>query len=203
MTDRTPYPVVFVVPVDDEYRSRGLAATGVLLVKILLLIPHIFLLSLYAVAVSVVVWLGYWYILLTGGKPFWVENIELIYLEWTSRTFAWFTSTTDAYPTFGTDENHPAQVEVVEAPEPQNRLLAVLGILGIRVVLAIPHLFILLWLSLGTLVAAWVGFVYILITGSLPLTLHLYFVGFHGWWARVWAWIAALTDEYPPFRLQQ
>lgn len=203
MTDLASYPVDFVVPVDDEERSRGLALTGVLLVKVILLIPHVFLISLYAIAVTVVVWLGYWYILFTGGKPFWVENFELIYLEWTSRVFAWFTSTTDVYPTFGTDENHPAQVSVVEAPEPQGRLLAVLGIVGVRVVLAIPHLFVLLWLTLGTLFAAWVGFVYILTTGSLPLALHLYFVGFHRWWARVWAWIAALTDEYPPFRFGQ
>ncbi len=203
MTDLASYPVDFVVPVDDEERSRGLALTGVLLVKVILLIPHVFLISLYAIAVTVVVWLGYWYILFTGGKPFWVENFELIYLEWTSRVFAWFTSTTDVYPTFGTDENHPAQVSVVEAPEPQGRLLAALGIVGVRVVLAIPHLFVLLWLTLGTLFAAWVGFVYILTTGSLPLALHLYFVGFHRWWARVWAWIAALTDEYPPFRFGQ
>ncbi len=202
MTDASQYPVDFICPVDDEERSRGIAALGVLMIKVVLLVPHILLLALYAVAVQVIVWIGYWYILFTGGKPFWVENHELIYLEWISRTFAWFTSATDAYPTFGTDENHPAQVEVVEAPEPQSKLLAVLGIIGIRAVMALPHLFVLLWLSLGTLVAAWVGFVVILVTGSLPLTLHLYFIGFHRLWARTWAWIAALTDEYPPLSLK-
>jgi hypothetical protein len=201
MTDTTTYPVEFISPVDDEYRSRGLAALGVLFIKPLLLLPHIILLALYTVAVQVVVWVGYWYILVTGGKPFWVENLELIFLEWISRTFAWFTGTTDVYPTFGTDENHPAQVEVEEAPEPQDRLLAILGILGIRALLAAPHLFILLWLTLGTVVAAWIGFVVVLVTGSLPLVLHSYFVGFHQYWARTWAYIAALTDRYPPFSL--
>ena len=202
MTDQAPYPVEFVVPVDDEQRSRGLAALGVLFIKPLLLIPHIILLALYTVAVQVVVWIGYWYILFTGGKPYWVENLELIYLEWISRVFAWFTGTTDAYPTFGTDENHPAQVEVVEAPEPQNRLLAFLGIILIRTILALPHFFILGWLTLGTIIVAWVGFVWILVNGSLPLSLHYYFVGFHQWWARAWAYTAALTDEYPPFSLK-
>lgn len=201
MTEPANYPVEFISPVDDEDRSRGLAALGVLLVKPLLLLPHILLLALYGVAVQVVVWIGYWYILFTGGKPFWVENLELIFLEWISRTFAWFTGTTDVYPTFGTDENHPAQVEVVEAPEPQSKLLAALGIIGVRTIMAIPHLFILLWLTLGTLVAAWVGFVVVLVTGTLPLALHAYFVGFHQYWARTWAWIAALTDIYPPFTL--
>ena len=204
MTEQPEYPVDFVVPVDDEERSRGLAALGVVFfAKALLLIPHLFLLLLYGFVVQVVVWIGYWYILIQGGKPFWVENLELIFLEWTSRVFAWFTSTTDVYPTFGTDENHPAQVEVVEAPEPQNRWLALAGILLIRTLLALPHLFILLWLTIGTLFAAWFGYLMILINGRLPLALHWYFVGFHRWWARTWAWIAGITDVYPPFHLRR
>ena len=110
MSNGAPYPVDFIVPVDDEERNRGLAALGVIVfVKAILLLPHLILLLLYGVAVQVVVWIGYWYILFTGGTPPWVENLEMIFLEWTSRLFAWFTSTTDVYPTYGTDENHPAQ----------------------------------------------------------------------------------------------
>jgi len=203
MNDTSTYPVDFVVPVDDEYRSRGLAALGlVLFAKTILLLPHLILLVLYGFVVQVVVWIGYWYILFQGGKPFWVENLELIFLEWTSRVFAWFTSTTDVYPTFGTDEHHPAQVIVEEAPEPQSRWLALAGILLIRSLLALPHLFILAWLTLGTVFIAWFGYLMILLTGRLPLSLHWYFVGFHRWWARAWSWIAALTDAYPPFSLK-
>ena len=232
MTEDTTYPINFDVPVDDEERSRGLAALGVLLfAKALLLIPHLFLLLLYFFVIQVVVWIGYWYILFQGGKPFWVEDLEIIFLAWSSRVFAWFTSTTDVYPTFGTDDAYPAQVTVEEAPEPQNRtliavqvaggviiaavlyatdqvseldaaLIAIFGSLLVRTILAAPHLFILLWLTLGTLIAAWFGYVVILVQGRLPLSLHWYFVGFHRWWARAWGWIAALTDEYPPFRFR-
>ncbi|VAV90495.1 hypothetical protein MNBD_ACTINO01-453, partial [hydrothermal vent metagenome] len=200
----SPYPVDFVVPVDDEYRSRGLAALGLIaFAKALLLIPHIFLLLAYGIAVQFIVWIGYWYILITGGTPLWVENFEMIFLEWTSRVFAWFTSATDVYPTFGTDEHHPAQVLVEAPPEPRNRVLAALGIVLIRPLLAVPHLFVLLWLTLGTLFLAWFGYLMILINGTLPLSLHWYFVGFHRWWARTWAWMAGLTDEYPPFTLKR
>ena len=203
MTDNAPYPIDFVVPVDDEYRSRGLAALGVVLfAKTILIIPHLFLLLLYFFVAQVVVWLGYWYILIQGGKPFWVENLEIIFLAWTSRVFAWFTSTTDVYPTFGADDDYPAQVIVEEAPEPQDRWLALAGILLIRTLLAVPHLFILAWLTLGTVFVAWFGYAAILVTGRLPLALHWYFVGFHRWWARAWGWIAALTDHYPPFSLK-
>ena len=203
MSNGAPYPVDFIVPVDDEERNRGLAALGVIVfVKAILLLPHLILLFLYGVAVQVVVWIGYWYILFTGGTPPWVENLEMIFLEWTSRVFAWFTSTTDVYPTFGTDENHPAQVTVVKAAVPQSRLLALAGILLIRSLLAFPHIFILGWLTVGTLFLTWFGYLMILITGALPLSLHYYFIGFHRWWARAWAWIAGLTDEYPPFTLK-
>ena len=52
MTDKAPYPVDFVVPVDDEVRNRGLAALGfVFFAKALLLIPHLFLLAIYGVVV--------------------------------------------------------------------------------------------------------------------------------------------------------
>ncbi len=203
MTDKTPYPVDFIVPVDDEERNRGLAALGIFFIKSLLLFPHIFLLAFFAIAVQVIVWIGYWYILLTGGKPFWVENIEIVFLAWSSRATAWFTSLTDVYPTFGTNTQHPAQVSVVEAPEPQDKLLALLGILFIRSIMAIPHWFILFWLTIGTLFVTWWGYIVILVTGSLPLWLHSYLMGYHRWYVRVWSWVAALTDEYPPFSLQR
>ena len=35
MTERSSYPIDFEVPVDDEYRSRGLAALGVILFELL------------------------------------------------------------------------------------------------------------------------------------------------------------------------
>ncbi|MCB1247072.1 MAG: DUF4389 domain-containing protein [Acidimicrobiia bacterium] len=202
MSQPADYPVDFTVPVDDESRSRGLAALGIFALKAVMLLPHLILLGLFAIAIQFVVWIGYWTIVFTGGKPFWIDNIAIVYLAWLSRTYAWLTSATDVYPTFGANDAHPAQVSVVEAPEPQNRLLAGLGIIFIRPLLAIPHLFVLFWLTLGTGILAWVGYVVILVTGSLPLSFHLYFVGFHRWWARAWAWIAALTDEYPPFSLK-
>ncbi len=86
MSEGSSYPVDFIVPVDDEIRNRGLAALGLIFfLKAILVVPHLFLLLAYGIAVQFVAWIGYWYILFTGGKPVWVENFELIFLEWTSR----------------------------------------------------------------------------------------------------------------------
>lgn len=197
-----PYPIDFDVPVDDEERSRGLAVLGLaLFVKTLLLIPHLFALLAFFIAVQFIVWIGFWYVLVTGTKPPWIDAFSTIYLRWSARVYSWFTSITDSYPTFGADDNHPAQVSITPADEPQSRLLALAGIVLIRSLLALPHLFILTWLTLGTLVAAWFGYLMIVINGRLPLGLHIYFVGFERWTARTWAFIAGITDRYPPFRL--
>jgi len=199
----TPYPIGFNVPVDNESRSRGLAVLGLLLfAKTLLLIPHLFALLAYYIAVQFIIWIGFWYVLLTGDKPPWIDTFSTICLSWTGRVYAWFTGITDAYPTFGTDTNHPAQIMIAPRSEPQSRLLALAGVLLVRTLLVFPHLFILMWLTLGTLVATWFGYLMIVINGTLPLGLHIYFVGFERWYARTWAYVSGITDEYPPFRLK-
>jgi hypothetical protein len=196
------YPIDFEVPLGDGRRDRWFAAAGIVLLKIVLLLPHLILLFLLGLVVQVLVWIGYWGIAITGHMPDLIRSLEIIFLAWMSRVTAWFVGTMDAYPTFGTDTKSPAQVTVAEPPEPQSRLLAILGIFGIRTLLALPHLFVLFWLSLGTIVAAWVGYVIVVITGRLPIGLYEYLVAYHRWWARTWGWIAGLTDEYPPFTLE-
>ncbi len=202
MSDPDTYPISFDVPLGDGTRNRWLAAAGIVLLKLVLLLPHLVLLFLYWLVIQILVWVGYWGIAITGRMPDVIRRLEIIFLAWISRTTAWFLGTMDAYPTFGVVTDSPAQVTVERAPEPQSRVLAVLGILLLRTVAALPHLFVLFWLSLGTLAAAWVGYVIVVITGSLPIGLYEYLVVYQRWWARVWGWIAGLTDEYPPFTLQ-
>ena len=198
------YPIGFDVSIGDGRRNRLLAALGALafIPKVLLLIPHLFLLLLYGIVVLLIAWIGYWAVAITGRMPASVRAYELGFLSWASRIAAWTYGTTDTYPSFGLqDPAYPAQVEVAAAPEPQNRLLAVLGIVLVKLLLAIPHLFVLWWLTLGTLALMWIGYLIVLFTGQIPLGLHAYLVRFHQWWVRAWSWIFGLTDEYPPFSL--
>ena len=195
------YPVDFTVPIGDAARSRVLAGLGIVFVKVILVIPHLLLLLLFAIVIQVIVWLAYWGIAFTGRIPVWGYEFCEAFIAWAGRTTAWFTGTTDVYPTFGTNEEHPAQVDISLETAHRSRVLAVLGILLIRTLLALPHLFILFWLILGTLAMTWFGYVMVLINGEMPLAVHSYLVRFQRWYVRVWAWIAALTDEYPPFSL--
>ena len=195
------YPVDFIVPIGDGQRSRLLAGVGLVAVKAILLLPHLIALLLFAIMIHVIVWVGFWAIAFTGRIPVWVYEFSEAFISWAGRTTAWFTGTTDVYPTFGTNEEHPAQVDISLETAHRSRVLAILGIVLVRPLLALPHLFVLLWLTLGTLAVTWFGYVMVLINGELPIGVHRYLVQFQRWYVRVWAWIAALTDDYPPFSL--
>ncbi|MEN8235334.1 MAG: DUF4389 domain-containing protein [Actinomycetota bacterium] len=195
------YPITVHVPVDDEQRNRWLAASGIVFVKLILLLPHIVLLFLFGIAVQFVAWFGYWGIAFTGRMPDLVRRLEIVYLAWTTRAVAWFAGTTDVYPTYGVEQDHPVTVTVEAAPEEQSRVLAVLGILLIRSIAALPHLLILFLMSFGVVLVAWIGYVIVAVTGQMPLGLHEFILNYQRWGARAWGWLVALTDEYPPFTL--
>ena len=68
--------------------------------------------------------------------------------------------------------------------------------------LAIPHVVVLVFLSIGALFAAIGAWFAILFTGRYPRSLFDYVEGVLRWWLRVEAYTVLLsTDEYPPFRL--
>ena len=79
-------------------------------------------------------------------------------------------------------------------PAPQSR-----GTVAIRFFLALPHLIILYALGIAAEVVAFVGWFAALFTGRLPDFAAEFGTGYLRWQARVLAYMALLTDEYPPF----
>ena len=201
MSGPPTYPITVESPVDDEQRNRWLAVSGIFLIKSLLLLPHVVLLFLFGLMIQIVAWIGYWGIAFNGRLPDLVKRLELIFLRWITRVVAWFAGTTDVYPTFGAEQVYPVTVSVEKAPEPQSRLLAMLGIVLLRSIAALPHFLILFLMSFGVLLVAWFGYFIVAFTGQLPLGIHEFVLNYQRWWARAWGWTVGLTDEYPPFTL--
>jgi hypothetical protein len=71
----------------------------------------------------------------------------------------------------------------------------------IKWLLAIPHYVVLLFLGIGALVVVLISFFAVLITGSYPRGMWDYITGVHRWSMRVFGYVFLLTDEYPPFSL--
>ena len=94
------YPARFDVDY-PEAPSRGLALLGVLfLIKLILLIPHLIILYALGLVSFVVVYIGYWAVLITGRYPRGLFDLVVGVQRWSYRANAWFLGLTDRYPPF-------------------------------------------------------------------------------------------------------
>ena len=97
-------------------------------------------------------------------------------------------------------EFYPVKLEA-DYPERSSRLLALCGIFIMwpKMILAVPHIFILYFVNIAAFFIAYIGFWVVLFTGSYPRGMHSFVVGTMRWQTRVQAWMLGLVDEYPPF----
>ena len=189
------------------------------LVKWLLLIPHYIVLFALWIAFVVVTVLAYVAVLFTGRYPrsFHAFNVGVLRWSWRVGYYGYWVLGTDRYPPFTLADvpDYPARLESDGPPTPKRWLPLVAWLL------AIPHIVIvaaltsgLAWVSGnytgGRAVASGIGVASVavliaafalLFTGRYPAGLHDLLVGVWRWYLRVTAYVALLTDRYPPLRL--
>ena len=195
------------------------------LVKWFLAIPHYLVLAFLWPAFLLVTIIAGICILFTGRYPRPLFDFTSGVLRWTWRVSYYAASGglgTDQYPPFtlGTAPGYPATLDIAYPTALSRGLVLVKWWL-----LAIPH-----YLIIGFLVTNWWGWntagddgfgfgpvgsgglfgllvvitaIVLLITGKYPPQLFAGIVGFNRWIYRVIAYAALMTDQYPPFRLDQ
>ncbi len=209
---RGSYPAVLAARLDEPL-SRWLW-----LVKWLLAIPHLIVLAFLWVAFAVLTFVAWIAILVTGRYPRGIFDFNVGVLRWTWRVsyYGYGALGTDRYPPFslGPEPDYPAIFDV-PYPGETSRLLAL-----VRWVLAIPHLLIVGvfagggvygvgqfggW-ELGSASFSLIGLVTfvaaiaLLVTARYPRGLYDFVMGLNRWVFRVAAYVALMTDEYPPLR---
>jgi Domain of unknown function (DUF4389) len=206
-----PYPVS--VSVEPALANRDRLTTAF---RLILAIPHVILVGgisygtvysddnaikvggegglLGAVAyfLAIVSWFT---ILFTGTHIVGIRQFTLFYLRWRVRALSYLMLLEDAYPPFG-DAPYPASIEVTDPVAPRDRLTV-----AFRILLAIPHFIVLIFVLLAWCLTTIVAWFSILLTGSYPHGLYEFGVGALRWRLRLEAYMLLLVDEYPPFSL--
>jgi hypothetical protein len=212
MDPSSPYPLQLSGHLAPQL-SRGLW-----LVKWLLLIPHLIALFFLGIAFLGVSIAGFFTILVTGRYPKKLFDFNVGVLRWSWRVgfYGYSALGTDHYPPFTLKDvpEYPARLEVAY-PESLSRRLVL-----VKWLLAIPHYLVVavfaggawdawagtgttwLWTSGGLigLLACFAG-VMLLFAGRYPQSIYDFVLGMNRWVFRVAAYVALMTDEYPPFRL--
>jgi len=210
-----------VYPLRLEGKLAPTLSRWLWLVKWLLAIPHYLILFFLWVAFAVVSVIAFFAILFTGRYPRGLFDFNAGVLRWTWRVgfYSYNALGTDQYPPFSLAEvpDYPASLQV-DYPQSLSR-----GLVLVKWwLLALPHLLIVAifvgsisvlgnssgmqWLSLsGGLVGllVFIAAVVLLFTGRYPKALYDFVLGMNRWVFRVGAYVALMTDQYPPFRLDQ
>jgi hypothetical protein len=97
-------------------------------------------------------------------------------------------------------EDYPIRVEA-DYPEHSSRLLALAAILFMwpKMLILLPHIFILYFVQLAAFIVAFLAFWVVLFTGRYPRGMYDFVLGAMRWQTRVAAWMLGLVDRYPPF----
>jgi hypothetical protein len=181
------------------------------LFKWLLAIPHWFVLGCLTV-VFVILWIiAFFNIAFTGKYPKSIFDFNVGYLRWWWRVgfYSYYALGTDKYPPFSLqpDPDYPADLEVAY-PEKLSQ-----GLVWVKWwLLAIPQYIIVGvfqggwgWRGMGglTSILAIFGAIAMLFTGKYPPELFNLVMGTNRWSYRLYAYVSLMTDEYPPFRLEE
>ncbi|WLW57087.1 DUF4389 domain-containing protein [Streptomyces sp. YU58] len=176
------------------------------LVKWLLALPHHIVLALLWVACTLVGVVAFFAILFTGRypRPLFDFTAGVLRWDWRVSYYAYAALGTDRYPPFSLADSpdYPARWDVAY-PERLSR-----GLVLVKWwLLAIPHYLVLGLVGGGIraligLLSLYAG-IALAVTGRYPPGIFDLVVGLNRWVLRVFAYVALLTDEYPPFRLDQ
>jgi hypothetical protein len=196
-------------PVDIRGDLSAPPARGWWLIKWLLAIPHYICLFFLAIAFIFVSIIAFFSILFTEKYPkaLFDFNTGVIRWSWRVSFYSYGALATDKYPPFSLkpDLKYPADL-TIDYPKKLSR-----GLVLVKWwLLAIPHYIIVATFSGNSwgrggsniiLVLAIFAAICVLFTGKYPKDMFKLVIGFNRWMYRVEAYVALMTDEYPPFRL--
>ena len=136
-------------------------------------------------------------ILFRQRYPRWWFDFALELARFGARVGAYVVLLTDQYPSTVEEQSVHLELDYPDVERDLNRWLPL-----VKWLLAIPHILVLIVLSVAAFFVVVFAWFAILFTGRFPRPLFDFVVGVGRWWLRVEAYaILLVTDRYPPFSL--
>jgi hypothetical protein len=188
------YPVTY----EADYQPEQNRATTFF--RIILAIPWLIVAIVYYVIALFSHLFAWVAVVILGRYPEGLYNFNSGLVRFFVRTAAWIYLQTDEWPPFGIsdDPSYPIRIEFAPRAEHQSRLKAFF-----RIILAIPMLIVSYavnyvheWIA----VIAWLTIVF---RGYLPEQLNTAMTFCNSFYARVYGYLALLTDDYPPIGVER
>jgi hypothetical protein len=181
-------PLPVQVAVAGPVRQQRLTV----LFRLILAVPHFFMLYFLGIAATVVVFIGWWAALFTGRLPDFAATFLTGYMRWYTRVAAYMMLLTDVYPPFSLEDD-PYPVRIAVAQQRLNPLAVFF-----RIILVIPASLLRLLLTIGAgSVVAFIAWLITLISGELPQALHLAYAAVLRYSTRLDCYFYLLTPAYP------
>jgi hypothetical protein len=190
----TPPQLIGPAPVELAVADAAAQGRATVAFRFIMAIPHLFVLYFLQIAAGVVAFIGWWAALFTGRLPEFAVSYLSGYIRWYTRVSAYIFLLTDVYPPFTLDEDPTYPVRVAVAQEQPLNRLAVL----FRWILVIPANIVatVLIMGAGTIVS-FIAWLITLVTGKLPVSLHLAFTAVLRYLTRFYCYWFMLTATYP------
>jgi hypothetical protein len=169
--------------------------------RLLLAIPWFFVAAFWGLVMIFTHLFAWVAIVILGRYPQWLYDFNSGVVRFSIRVSAWIYLQTDEWPPFSLkdDPSYPIRVNIAPAAERQSRLKVFF-----RWILALP---VILVLSYGTsyiqMAAGFTAWLTIVFRGYLPQGLHDMMTFINSFHARVFGYLAFLTDDYPPVGLEK
>jgi len=162
------------------------------LIRALMVIPHVVVLWALAIAAYVVVIIGWFGALFTGRLPGFAADFLTGFVRWQARVFGYVILLTDVYPPF-TMEDADYPIRVAVRPGRLNRLAVLF-----RFFLMIPAWIVAAVVSYGAFtLVQFVSWLIVLISGQLPDALYQALAAALRYQIRVSGFAFMLTSAYP------
>ena len=186
----------------QESYSRGELLLRTMFGGLYIALPHALVLIFLLLWSSLLNFVSFWAILITGKYPESMFNYQLNLQRWALRVNVRLQNLSDGYPAFGLSSTDSNIIIEIERPEKSNRGTVLLRAMFGFLYVLIPHAFCLIFLLIGASFVRLIAFWAVLITGKYPKGMHDYMVGLLRWQYRISIYMGYMTDVYPPFSLK-